>query len=141
MPYDRKNTTMASFTMCDTCLAEYQNVADRRYHAQPNACPNCGPRAWLADTAGQEILHHEALTRARHMLRDGQILAVKSLGGFHLSVDATQENAIKLLRQRKRRDNKPFAIMVKDIATVRRFVRSAPRKSVIYNHISALLSS
>ncbi|EGU4502657.1 carbamoyltransferase HypF [Salmonella enterica] len=121
MPYDRKNTTMSSFSMCQTCLAEYQDVTDRRYHAQPNACPDCGPRAWLADTTGQEILHPEPLAQARLMLRDGKILAVKSLGGFHLSVDATQENVIKLLRQRKRRDDKPFAIMVKDIATVRHF--------------------
>lgn len=121
MPYDRKNSTMAPFAMCDACLTEYQDVANRRYHAQPNACPNCGPRAWLADVAGQEIFHHQPLTQARRMLRDGQILAVKSLGGFHLSVDASQENAIKLLRQRKRRDDKPFAIMVKDITTARRF--------------------
>ncbi|MHA6307619.1 carbamoyltransferase HypF [Hafnia paralvei] len=135
MPYDRKNTTMVSFTMCDSCLAEYQDVADRRYHAQPNACPDCGPRAWLADTTGQEILHPEPLAQARCMLRDGKILAVKSLGGFHLSVDATQESAIKLLRQRKRRDDKPFAIMVKDMATVRRFCEvSAEEERYLQSH-------
>lgn len=121
MPYDRKNTTMAIFTMCNACLAEYHDINDRRYHAQPNACPDCGPRIWLADINGQALPHLSPLSQARSMLRNGQILAVKSLGGFHLAVSAMQEKAIRLLRKRKLRDEKPFAIMVKDVATARRF--------------------
>jgi len=135
MPYDRKQTTMASFAMCEACQKEYQDVADRRYHAQPNACPDCGPRAWLADSVGLEIAHAQPLAQARDMLRRGHILAVKSLGGFHLAVDATQESAVNLLRQRKRRDGKPFAIMVRDVAAARYFCEvSAEEERVLQSH-------
>lgn len=109
LPYDRARTTMAAFPMCPACRAEYENPADRRFHAQPVACPDCGPRLWLevdgAELAGDPI----ALASAR--LREGAVLAVKGIGGFHLAVDATNAQALAQLRARKRRPAKPFALM------------------------------
>ncbi|UUN30750.1 carbamoyltransferase HypF [Streptomyces sp. FIT100] len=122
LPYDRPMTTMASFTMCAACKAEYEDPMDRRYHAQPNACPDCGPRLLLTDRDGATVEGDTALRRAAQVLADGGIAAVKSVGGFHLAVDATQAEAVALLRRRKRRDSKPFAVMVRDLATAQRLV-------------------
>lgn len=122
LPYDRPMTTMASFTMCPACKAEYEDPLDRRYHAQPNACPDCGPRLLLADRAGGTAERDEALRRTAQVLADGGIAAVKSVGGFHLAVDATNAEAVALLRRRKRRDSKPFAVMVRDLATAQSLV-------------------
>ncbi len=105
LPYDRARTTMAAFPMCAACRAEYENPGDRRFHAQPVACPDCGPRIWLEPGAG------EAIAGALAVLRSGGIVAVKGLGGFHLACDAGNAGAVALLRARKRRPAKPFALM------------------------------
>ena len=112
LPYDRPNTTMKDFIMCPACRAEYENPLDRRFHAQPNACPVCGPRLELWCPAGNTLAAgHDALKDAVQALRQGEIVAVKGLGGFHLMVDARNEEAVARLRQRKRREEKPFALM------------------------------
>ncbi|MCH0538537.1 carbamoyltransferase HypF [Streptomyces sp. MUM 203J] len=120
LPYDRPMTTMATFTMCAACKAEYEDPLDRRYHAQPNACPDCGPRLLLTDRGGTTVEGDTALRRAAEVLANGGIAAIKSVGGFHLAVDAGREEAVSLLRRRKRRDSKPFAVMVRDLATAQR---------------------
>lgn len=114
LPYDRANTTMATFALCADCQAEYDDPESRRYHAQPIACPICGPQLQWIDGNGDGIHGEDALTQARMALRAGQVVAVKSLGGFHLAVDARNGSAVQLLRIRKRRDAKPFALMVRD---------------------------
>ncbi len=112
LPYDRPNTTMKNFAMCLDCLAEYHNPADRRFHAQPNACPICGPRLELWDHEGLPLsAKNDALFEAVDALLRGMIVAVKGIGGFHLMVDATNEGAVRRLRQRKHREEKPFALM------------------------------
>ncbi len=116
IPYDRPNTTMAAFRMCRACQAEYDSPVDRRFHAQPNACPVCGPRIWLADAQGRELAETRPIERAAALLLRGAIVAVKGLGGFHLACDATNEPAVAALRARKRRDEKPFAVMVASLA-------------------------
>ena len=117
-PYDRPATTMAGFTMCPDCAAEYADPGDRRFHAQPNACPACGPRLRLADAAGQPV-GGDPLRVAAAALHAGRIVAVKGLGGFHLACDATSSPAVRLLRQRKRREEKPLAVMVAGLAGAR----------------------
>jgi hydrogenase maturation protein HypF len=113
LPYDRAATTMNRFAMCADCAREYHDPASRRFHAQPNACPTCGPQLALWDGDGVESARaHEALMAAAGALRDGKIAAVKGLGGFHLMVDARNERAVQELRTRKRREEKPFALMV-----------------------------
>lgn len=123
IPYDRPNTTMADFALCDRCRGQYEDVADRRFHAQPVACPACGPRVWLADAAGVEVAGDSdgAIAQAAALLRDGKIVAIKGIGGFHLAADALNEAAVGRLRQRKRRQAKPFAMMAADIETVARY--------------------
>ncbi len=105
VPYDRPLTTMACFPMCEQCLREYEDPSNRRFHAQPNACPDCGPSVTLP------------IDHARQRLRQGQILAIKGLGGFHLACDPFNDAAVRLLRERKKRSDKPFALMVRDLAT------------------------
>jgi len=117
LPYDRANTSMDGFPMCTACRAEYVNPLDRRFHAQPNCCPECGPQLALWDQEGRTLAsRHEALREAVTAIRDGKIVAVKGLGGFHLFVDARNSDAVRTLRQRKRRPHKPFAIMCPDIS-------------------------
>lgn len=112
LPYDRARTTMKTFSMCPDCLREYEDPANRRFHAQPNACPACGPHLELWETDGQSVAReHAALLEAVHRLREGHIMAIKGLGGFQLLVDARNEDAIRRLRQRKHREEKPFALM------------------------------
>ncbi|EJD6080010.1 carbamoyltransferase HypF [Providencia alcalifaciens] len=116
MPYDRPNTAMANFPLCAHCLSEYQSPADRRFHAQPNACAQCGPEIKLCDGLGQTLAQKEdALLLATEQILLGKIIAIKGLGGFHLACDATNDDAVKQLRQRKRRPTKPFAVMVPSI--------------------------
>jgi hydrogenase maturation protein HypF len=117
VPYDRPATTMAGFAMCAECLAEYHDPADRRFHAQPNACPVCGPcLAWHDLASGVRATRDAALTEAVGALRSGRVVGVKGIGGYHLAVDATDSRAVAELRRRKARDDKPFAVMVGDVA-------------------------
>ena len=115
IPYDRAATTMARFPMCPECAREYGDPADRRFHAQPNACPVCGPRLALLAADGSPLAAEEPLALAAQALAAGLIVAVKGLGGFHLACDATNEPAVERLRARKRRERKPFAVMVADL--------------------------
>jgi hydrogenase maturation protein HypF len=119
VPYDRPLTTMAGFAMCEVCAAEYHDPSDRRFHAQPVCCPACGPRLALTDAAGKP-LPGEPLAAAAGLLREGQVLAVKGLGGYHLAVDASSEPAAAALRARKHREDKPFAVMVAGVTAARR---------------------
>jgi len=118
VPYDRAATTMAGFAMCADCRREYDDPADRRFHAQPTCCPACGPRLSLLDAAGA-ALPGDPLPAAAARLRDGAIVAVKGLGGYHLAVDAVDESAVARLRGRKHREDKPFAVLVPDLAAAR----------------------
>lgn len=115
-PYDRDKTSMAAFRMCPACRAEYDSPENRRFHAQPNACPACGPRIVARRNTHQEILTGDVIRFAARALRAGMIVAVKGLGGFHLACDATSAQAVQRLRDRKRRERKPFAVMVRDLA-------------------------
>ena len=127
IPYDRASTTMADFTMCPACAAEYADPADRRFHAQPNACAACGPSLALVGRGERARTQNclpvatqlETLHKARALLREGKILAIKGLGGFLLACDAANEAAVAELRRRKRRPAKPFALMVRDFAAVK----------------------
>ena len=125
VPYDRPATTMAGFAMCDACQAEYDDPGDRRFHAQPNACPACGPRARLLDGAGEPIAvapGADAVRAAARRLADGAVLAVKGIGGYHLACDAANESAVTELRARKRREDRPFALMARDEVAVEALV-------------------
>lgn len=117
LPYDRINTSMSSFPMCALCQKEYENPADRRFHAEPNACPACGPQLTLLDGKGNILPHADPLQKTIELLLSGYVVAVKGLGGFHLAVDAANDKAIKRLRSRKFREEKPLAIMVRDVET------------------------
>jgi hydrogenase maturation protein HypF len=119
MPYDRATTTMANFAMCSECAREYCDPADRRFHAQPVCCPDCGPAVRYRDGAGVTAEGESAIAEARRMLRDGRILAVKGIGGYHLACDAGNDRAVAELRARKRRGDKPFAVMVADLGKAR----------------------
>ncbi len=118
IPYDRPLTTMRDFVMCPDCQAEYDNPLDRRFHAQPNACPVCGPRLSLMDNTGEKIAVEDEISAAVQLLSEGNVLAVKGLGGFHLACDATNEQAVRRLRQRKRRPAKPMAVMMATIEEI-----------------------
>ncbi len=120
VPYDRPLTTMAGFEMCAACRAEYEDPRDRRFHAQPNACPACGPRAALVGSALAGAT--DAVAAAAALLRDGAIVAVKGLGGYHLACRADDARAVAALRSRKRREDKPFALLVADVAAARGLV-------------------
>jgi hydrogenase maturation protein HypF len=125
VPYDRATTTMSGFTMCPDCLREYEDPADRRFHAQPNACPACGPRVRLLDKFGHQ-LHakpDDPILRTARMLRGRAIVAIKGLGGYHLACDPFDEQAVRTLRGRKVRQDKPFALMARDLAQVRDLCR------------------
>jgi hydrogenase maturation protein HypF len=120
IPYDRPNTTMAPFRMCPSCLKEYEDPLDRRFHAQPNAFPVCGPRVWLEDVHGTLPEGDDPLRETARLLAGGAIVALKGLGGFQLACDAADSDAVARLRARKRRPDKPFAVMMRDIEDVRR---------------------
>jgi len=116
VPYDRGQTTMASFALCARCLAEYRDPSNRRFHAEPNACPVCGPRLWFWRDGGARLDGAAALEATLDELRAGRIVAVKGLGGFHLAVDAADDDAVARLRARKRRPDRPLALMVRSLA-------------------------
>ncbi len=129
VPYDRPLTTMAGFRMCQACQAEYDDPLDRRFHAQPNACPNCGPQLSLLGADAAPIAHRDgALRSAAAALREGAILAVKGLGGYHLACLADDEHASLALRTRKHREDKPFAVMASDLAAARELVELGERE-------------
>jgi hydrogenase maturation protein HypF len=138
LPYDRRHTSMKSFRMCPACQAEYENPNDRRFHAQPNACPVCGPQLELwpgntgyapgsnGDPPRRLACGHDALLAAVHVLRCGHIVAVKGIGGFHLLVDARNESAVRRLRERKHREEKPLALMFPSLESVKKVCEVSP---------------
>jgi hydrogenase maturation protein HypF len=121
IPYDRPKTSMRHFKMCEACQAEYDDPENRRFHAQPNACAVCGPRVRLYDNARKEIPCENPVSETATLLRQGYILAIKGLGGFHLAADAENHEAVLRLRKRKHREEKPFALMSYDIAHIRQY--------------------
>ncbi len=123
IPYDRPFTSMKHFPLCQDCLAEYGDPADRRFHAQPNACAECGPQIWLTDRKGVRIDSTDPVSKTINLLAAGKILAIKGLGGFHLAVDASNADAVAKLRIAKGRDEKPLALMVKNIDTALELVQ------------------
>lgn len=135
MPYDRANTSMSSFQMCSQCREEYENPANRRFHAEPIACPICGPQIYLWDEKGKkQFEREEALAESVSLIRNGAILAIKGLGGFHLVVDATNAEAVRRLRKRKNREEKPFALMYPTLEEVK-------KDCVVSNMEASLLNS
>ncbi len=147
IPYDRPNTTMRVFPLCEDCREEYEDPTDRRFHAQPNACPVCGPHIWLTDAEGEPMAGDRTeavdrrtgcptsaeavLTKARALLLEGKILAIKGLGGFHLACDATNADAVQRLRARNRRPHKPFAVMVPTLEDVRAYCECPPQAEAL----------
>ncbi|MFT3914187.1 MAG: carbamoyltransferase HypF [Anaeromyxobacteraceae bacterium] len=153
VPYDRPATTMAGFTMCPACAREYGDPGDRRFHAQPNACPACGPKVWVvrpslaahperASTSAPGAEHRGAYAQhereSKHAIEEvaralvaGQIAAVKGIGGYHLACDATSDAAVALLRQRKHREEKPLAIMVRDLQEARAVAELGPAEEAL----------
>ena len=132
VPYDRVNTTMTVFPMCEACAGEYHNPADRRFHAQPIACHTCGPHAWLERPDGQPLAAEphglpthpiDDVDGTAVLIQQGEIVAIRGLGGFHLACDATNADAVQRLRARKRRYGKPFALMARDVEMIRRYCR------------------
>jgi hydrogenase maturation protein HypF len=121
LPYDRLNTSMKKFEMCPECRTEYENPIDRRFHAQPNACPTCGPQLQVWDTGGKKLAErHDALLQAVKAIEAGKIVAVKGIGGFHLMADARNNEAVRRLRERKHREEKPFALMFPSLEDVKK---------------------
>ncbi|WP_141266646.1 carbamoyltransferase HypF [Thermodesulfovibrio sp. Kuro-1] len=134
VPYDRPNTTMAVFKMCPECLSEYKDPSNRRFHAQPNACPVCGPQVRLFVKEGSALTEIEnPIPEAIRLIKEGKILAIRGLGGFHLCCDARNEDAVKELRKRKKRSNKPFALMSPSVEAIEKFcfVSDEERKILI----------
>ncbi len=139
IPYDRPKTTMSAFEMCPACAAEYNDPADRRFHAQPVACPECGPKVWLEQFHPNEKggttmvmqIGEDAIQRARKLLLEGKILAIKGLGGFHLACNAKNPQAVAELRRRKLRVDKPFAVMMPDYETAKRHCRVNPAERAL----------
>ena len=123
IPYDRPNTTMDAFEMCSKCRSQYEDVGDRRFHAQPVACPTCGPKIWVTDNKGRRIETDSdaAIAKTAQLLCEGKIVAIKGIGGFHLAVDALNDEAAIRLRRRKHRDHKPFAMMAGSVEEIRRY--------------------
>lgn len=120
IPYDRATTSMACFPLCPACTSEYEDPLNRRFHAQPNACPECGPRLWLTDRNGSRLAaQDQAIVEAARLLLEGRLLAMKGLGGFHLACDATNQASVAELRARKNRRDKPLAVMVRDLPAAR----------------------
>ncbi|MCS7233270.1 MAG: carbamoyltransferase HypF [Synergistetes bacterium] len=130
IPYDREKTTMRTFKMCKDCEREYYNIEDRRFHAQPNACPICGPSLSLLDKNGK-VVYGDPIENTIKLLKDGKIVAIKGLGGFHLAVDALNKKAIIELRKRKKRPHKPFALMAFDMDRILKFALATEEEKKI----------
>ncbi len=143
IPYDRGTTSMACFALCAACAVEYADPSDRRFHAQPNACPLCGPKIWCVDTlhntfdhtdyahAKEQMQQEQAIKYVAQSLCDGRIVAVKGLGGFHLCCDATNGQAIEFLRQKKNRPHKPLAIMVPHVQAAKKIVHMSDAEEAL----------
>ena len=129
IPYDRPLTTMNKFKMCPECQAEYDDPLNRRFHAQPNACPDCGPKLQLADNNGSPVECHDVLKKAAQLLIEGNIIAVKGLGGFQLACDATDQHTVQTLRERKRRPGKPFALMMCCLKQIEKYCLVSPEEA------------
>lgn len=141
VPYDRRHTSMKKFRMCNACYAEYVDPRDRRFHAQPNACPDCGPRLGFWDRRGQDLSRlDDPLLAAAQALRDGDIVAVKGLGGFHLMVDARDAEAVAELRRRKHRQEKPLAVMFPGVAMLEEVCRvGEPERRILTSPASPIV--
>lgn len=131
VPYDRENTTMQSFPLCEQCSAEYHDPRDRRFHAQPNACPECGPKVSLLDGSGKEMGFAEPIKAAINLLKEGKIIVVKGLGGFHIVCDALNAKAVVRLRTEKRKNNKPFALMAPDMESIRKYCHVSQQEEAL----------
>jgi len=131
LPYDRPNTTMAGFDLCAPCAAQYADPFDRRFHAQPLACPACGPRLWLEGPDGKVEGTDAAVAEAQRLIGAGAVVAVKGLGGYHLACDAGSDEAVGLLRERKHRPDKPFAVMVEDVGACRVLAEVGPAEEAL----------
>ncbi|CAN5919217.1 carbamoyltransferase HypF [soil metagenome] len=138
VPYDRPATTMAGFALCDDCAREYHDPTDRRFHAQPVCCPACGPRLTLhtvdgpeGDTAADDTASGDPISAAAHLLTTGRIVAIKGLGGYHLAVDATNDRAVRRLRDRKHREERPLAVMVADVDAARSLCEVGPHEAAL----------
>ena len=135
LPYDRASTTMSRFQMCTECQREYRTFSDRRFHAQPNACPACGPRLVALTAEGTLLPATDAISAAVGYLDAGLVVACKGVGGYHLACDATSAPAVGRLRQRKNRDQKPFAVMVRDLAAARRLARLSGQERALLTSV------
>ncbi len=131
IPYDRPETSMKHFKMCEKCQAEYDDPGNRRFHAQPNACEKCGPNVSLHDNNGKKIDTLNPIEKTAQLLKKGSIVAIKGLGGFHLAVDAVNSIAVSLLRSRKHREEKPFAVMSRDMESIRKYAYLKPEEKAL----------
>lgn len=131
LPYDRAATSMSAFAQCPACVAEYEDPSDRRHHSQTNACPACGPQLRFVSGDGTVAGAEDAIAAAARALRQGRIVAVRGIGGFHLAVDATAPSAVERLRRRKHRDSKPFAVMVADLSAARALAQASEAAAAI----------
>ncbi|NNG46063.1 MAG: carbamoyltransferase HypF, partial [Deltaproteobacteria bacterium] len=140
LPYDRASTSMAAFVLCSKCRREYEDPADRRFHAEPNACPACGPLLALRGDDGRTLDTDNPVGYVADALRSGKIAAIRGLGGFHLAADATNNEAVRMLRERKFREEKPFAVMVRDLSAARSVARlSAGDEAILLSPSSPIL--
>lgn len=137
MPYDRCRTTLSSFPLCDDCLKEYTNPSDRRFHAESIACPKCGPTLSLHDQSGVRVDVCDCITEFKKLIRNGRIVAVRGIGGFLIAVDAKNRDGIDILRERKKRPHKPFALMARDIETIRKYCDVSDQEETLLKASSA----
>ena len=131
LPYDRKNSSMDEFVMCEECKEEYENPKDRRYHAQPIGCHKCGPKLSLFDNSGAKIESNNLIDEVISAISEGKIVAIKGIGGYHLLCDASNDSAVTLLRERKKRPSKPFGVMVKDIDTSKHIAHISEKEQTL----------
>ncbi len=131
VPYDRMQTTMSVFQMCADCLREYEDPENRRFHAQPNACPKCGPKVNLLDSKGESVMGCNPVAEATRLIRQGSIIAIKSLGGYQLACDAFNQTAVSRLRIKKYRWDKPFALMARDMDAVKKLCFVGPEEEAL----------
>ncbi|CAN2042732.1 Carbamoyltransferase HypF [Candidatus Magnetomoraceae bacterium gMMP-15] len=131
IPYDRPKTSMKYFKMCNRCQSEYNDPADRRFHAQPNACKNCGPTIDLYDKNRKKIDTEDSIKKTAKLLKQGKIIAIKGLGGFHLAVDAENNDAVIRLRKKKHRKDKPFALMSYNLKQILQYAHVSPKEEVL----------